>query len=62
MGMADWHDGLYWYEEDPVPDAFEEYGSGRICFCAVHCANRCEPSHCDPWIKCDCWCHKREGS
>lgn len=29
-----------------------------MCTCAYHCANRCEPQHCNEW--CKCWCHARE--
>lgn len=29
-----------------------------ICTCATHCPNTCEPAHCYPSQRCDCWCHK----
>jgi len=33
-----------------------------ICFCAQHCADRCEPAHCPPGTpRCDCWCHAKEA-
>lgn len=32
-----------------------------MCVCAMHCANRCEPACCRPWMRCNCWCHERAG-
>jgi hypothetical protein len=36
--------------------------SHRMCTCAMHCPETCEPACCPPMRRCDCWCHHRAGS
>lgn len=31
-----------------------------ICTCSTHCSNTCEPQHCPPGTRCECWCHENE--
>lgn len=35
--------------------------SRRMCTCAMHCAECCEPACCGHGVRCDCWCHHQGG-